>query len=193
MVISEKSMSVEPVVTFEKILVPIDSSTMSRMVFERALLLAQQNQASLLLLHVLSGEDENSPQPIPPHLDSMYWAPGTEIDLDSWRQQWKTYESECLEQLQTWATEAKTLGVDAQAQQISGSIGRTITRTARTWPADLIVIGNRGRTGLRELLLGSVSNYVLHHAPCSVLTVKSGGAPERKTGTGFLSGLEQNH
>lgn len=163
---------------FAKILVPIDSSTMSRMVFERALLLAQQNQASLMLLHVLSGEDENSPQPIPPHLDSIYWAPGTEIDLDSWKQQWKTYESECLEQLRAWATEARTTGVNAQYQQISGSIGRTINQTARTWSADLIVIGNRGRTGLQELLLGSVSNYVLHHAPCSVLTVKSVVAPE---------------
>ncbi|MGQ9872468.1 universal stress protein [Leptodesmis sp.] len=38
--------------------------------------------------------------------------------------------------------------------------------------ADLILIGNRGHTGLKELFLGSASNYVLHHAPCSVLTVK---------------------
>ena len=34
--------------------------------------------------------------------------------------------------------------------------------------ADLIIMGRRGRSGLAELFLGSVSNYVLHHAPCSV-------------------------
>jgi nucleotide-binding universal stress UspA family protein len=33
-------------------------------------------------------------------------------------------------------------------------------------------MGRRGRTGLSELFLGSVSNYVTHHAPCSVLTLK---------------------
>ncbi len=95
---------------FEKILVAMDSSTMSRIVFEQALHLAQKNQASLMLLHVLSGEDENSPLPIPPNLERMYWAPGTEIDIDSWRQQWKTYESECLEQLRAFAAEATTTG-----------------------------------------------------------------------------------
>jgi nucleotide-binding universal stress UspA family protein len=163
---------------FEKILVAIDSSTMSKIVFERALHLAKKNQAGLMLLHVLSGEDENSPQPIPPHIDSMYWAPGTEIDIDRWRQQWKTYESECLEQLRTYAAEARTTGVNAEFRQILGSPGRTICHAARTWGADLIVVGNRGRTGLKELFLGSVSNYVLHHAPCSVLTVKSAIAQE---------------
>lgn len=47
-----------------------------------------------------------------------------------------------------------------------------ICELARNWNADLIILGRRGRTGLSELLLGSVSNYVLHHAPCSVLTVQ---------------------
>ncbi len=44
---------------FKKILVALDSSNMSQIVFERALHLAKTNQASLMLLHVLSGEDEN--------------------------------------------------------------------------------------------------------------------------------------
>nr|MDJ0648519.1 universal stress protein [Xenococcaceae cyanobacterium MO_188.B19] len=90
----------------------------------------------------------------------------------------KNYESECLEQLKAYVTEAINMGVNAQFRQISGSIGRTICQIAGTWQADLIVIGNRGRTGLKELFLGSVSNYVLHHAPCSVLTLKSVVTPE---------------
>jgi nucleotide-binding universal stress UspA family protein len=39
--------------------------------------------------------------------------------------------------------------------------------------ADLIVVGNRGRTGARRFLLGSVPNRVSHHAPCAVLIVRT--------------------
>ena len=39
-------------------------------------------------------------------------------------------------------------------------------------PGDVIVMGHRGISGLQEFFLGSVSNYVLHHAPCSVLIVQ---------------------
>ena len=47
-----------------------------------------------------------------------------------------------------------------------------ICNAAISWQADLIIMGRRGRTGLSELFLGSVSNYVLHHAPCAVLVVQ---------------------
>ena len=46
-----------------------------------------------------------------------------------------------------------------------------ITDLAKSWDADLIVIGSHGRKGIGELILGSVSNYVSHHVPCSVLLV----------------------
>lgn len=47
-----------------------------------------------------------------------------------------------------------------------------ICDVARSWKADLIVLGRRGYSGVKELFLGSVSNYVLHHTPCSILTVQ---------------------
>ncbi|MFM7578374.1 MAG: universal stress protein, partial [Microcystaceae cyanobacterium] len=40
---------------------------------------------------------------------------------------------------------------------------------------DVIVVGHRGRWGLSEILLGSVSNYVFHHAHCPVLVVPTPG------------------
>jgi nucleotide-binding universal stress UspA family protein len=43
-----------------------------------------------------------------------------------------------------------------------------IVRKAGDWNADLIVVGSRGQSHMRGLLLGSVSQYVIHHAPCSV-------------------------
>ena len=39
--------------------------------------------------------------------------------------------------------------------------------------ADLIVVGNKGMTGARRFLLGSVPNNVSHHAPCSVIIVRT--------------------
>lgn len=47
-----------------------------------------------------------------------------------------------------------------------------IVEVATNESADLVVIGSHGRTGLRKLLLGSVSSHVVSHAPCSVLVVK---------------------
>ena len=54
-----------------------------------------------------------------------------------------------------------------------GPIRTTIVDTAAKWRANLIVIGSHGRTGLTRLLLGSVSEYVVRHAPCSVQVVRT--------------------
>jgi len=61
--------------------------------------------------------------------------------------------------------------VDAEFTQNTGSPGRVICEIAKAWQADLIILRRRGYSGLTEMLLGSVSNYVLHHAPCSIHVV----------------------
>lgn len=157
---------------FKKILAAIDMSDMGKLVFARALSLAAQNQAHLLLLHALSPEEENSPLPIPPDLTQLYPAVGNDLTLESWRQQWEEFEREGLEKLQTYVQEAAIAGIKPEYQQILGSAGRKICELAQEQEVDLIVIGHRGRRGLKELFLGSVSNYVLHHADCSVLMVQ---------------------
>jgi nucleotide-binding universal stress UspA family protein len=158
---------------FQKILVSLDHSSMSQIVFEEGIALATKMNAELLLLHVLSGEERDSPMPIPPAAGHIYWAPGSEINLEIWKKQWDDYTSKCLKDLQNFVAKAKAAGISTTYQQIPGNAGRVICDLATSWGADLILIGNRGRTGLKELFLGSVSNYVLHHAPCSVLTVKT--------------------
>jgi nucleotide-binding universal stress UspA family protein len=73
--------------------------------------------------------------------------------------------------LQSWSSQANTSGVNTEFTQNTGSPGRMICELATDWNADLIIMGRRGRSGLAEFFLGSVSNYVLHHAPCSVQIV----------------------
>lgn len=157
---------------FNKILVAIDMSEMGKKVFESALSRAEKNRASLLLLHVLSAEEENSPLPIPPNLTELYPAVGNDLTLETWRQQWEGFQQQGLERLQIFAERATEVGVKVEFQQIPGSPARVICKTAFSWQANLIAIGHRGRSGLSEMILGSVSNYVLHHAPCSVLMVR---------------------
>ncbi len=63
-------------------------------------------------------------------------------------------------------------GMEAQTLVLRGKPSAEIIRYAGAGAVDLIVMGSRGLTELRELLLGSVSSQVLHHAPCSVTVVR---------------------
>ncbi|WP_199338252.1 universal stress protein [Nostoc sp. FACHB-133] len=74
--------------------------------------------------------------------------------------------------LQLYYQKAKILGIMAESSYQTGDPGTNICDLARSWGADLIVLGRRGLNGFAELLAGSVSNHVVHHAPCSVLVVQ---------------------
>jgi nucleotide-binding universal stress UspA family protein len=67
--------------------------------------------------------------------------------------------------------EAKRQGIAAQAHNVDGDPADMLMKVADTVHADLVVIGNRGMTGVRRLVLGSVPNKVSHHCPCSVMIV----------------------
>lgn len=58
------------------------------------------------------------------------------------------------------------------SEVIQGPPGQTIIEEAESWGADLIVMGSRGLGAWNRLVLGSVSNAVVHHAKCSVEIVR---------------------
>jgi nucleotide-binding universal stress UspA family protein len=72
--------------------------------------------------------------------------------------------------------EADAKGVEYETHTRDGDAADTIIRIAEEQHADLIVVGHTARAGIPPLPLGSVSQKVLHHAPCSVLIVRGGGA-----------------
>jgi nucleotide-binding universal stress UspA family protein len=71
------------------------------------------------------------------------------------------------------AAAAKREGLDVQTHPVEGNPGDAILTVAEETGADLIVVGNKGMTGARRFLLGSVPNNVSHHAPCSVMIVRT--------------------
>jgi nucleotide-binding universal stress UspA family protein len=71
------------------------------------------------------------------------------------------------------AAAAKKEGLEVQTHPVEGNPGDAILTVAEETGADLIVVGNKGMTGARRFLLGSVPNNVSHHAPCSVMIVRT--------------------
>jgi nucleotide-binding universal stress UspA family protein len=64
-------------------------------------------------------------------------------------------------------------GVDVNTYAREGDPADAILDVAEEKGADLIVVGNKGMTGAKRFLLGSVPNKVSHHAPCSVLIIRT--------------------
>jgi nucleotide-binding universal stress UspA family protein len=71
------------------------------------------------------------------------------------------------------AATAQAAGVAAQTFERQGDPADAILDVAEERDADLIVVGNKGMTGAKRFLLGSVPNRVSHHAPCSVLIIRT--------------------
>jgi len=71
--------------------------------------------------------------------------------------------------LQSTANQLKRLGHHVRTQVVTGTPVESILDEAHRQKADLILMGSRGRQGIKRLMLGSVSHAILHSAPCSIL------------------------
>ncbi len=77
--------------------------------------------------------------------------------------------SQIEQQLETYQ---KSLPCASQLEIVTGDPAEEIVRLAKIYDADLIILGSRGLTGIKRILLGSVSSQIVEDAPCSVLVVK---------------------
>jgi nucleotide-binding universal stress UspA family protein len=71
------------------------------------------------------------------------------------------------------AERVRAAGVEVESHARQGDPADAILDVAEERGADLIVVGNKGMTGAKRFLLGSVPNRVSHHAPCSVLIIRT--------------------
>ncbi|NEO26944.1 MAG: universal stress protein, partial [Kamptonema sp. SIO4C4] len=131
--------------------------------------LAKKEQSSLLLFHSLDWEFGG-------HF-GVFNEIETDVDLSGgFTESVQEHIQENLQNFKTWLKpyyqKAADAGVQVEMQCQVGSPGPLIRDLAKKWEADLIIMGRRGRSGLAEVLLGSVSNYVLHHVHCSVCVVQ---------------------
>lgn len=167
---------------YHKILVALDQSSARSLVLDNAMSMAKVMGADVMLIHVLSAYDDDSPG-LPVRTYHSYYPIVDSVAWDTYQKRWEAYEKTGIEDLQQLASDANILGVKTEFTQMAGDPGRVICDVACSWEADLIIVGNRGRTGLSEFLLGSVSNYVMHHAPCSVLVVHGADATAKAATT----------
>ncbi|MEA5594052.1 universal stress protein [Rivularia sp. UHCC 0363] len=157
---------------FKKILVAIDDGDTNKNILHEAISLALATDAQLTLTHVVPPFTEIYPEPGFIAAHGYHPTIHGETTMKYYMERLDALEQKGIELLQSFANKAQARGVKAEIVQATGSPGFMICKVASGREVDLILIGRHGRTGLSELFLGSVSNYVLHHAPCSVLTVQ---------------------
>lgn len=145
---------------FATIVVGTDGSETAGKAVEQAVELAAALKARLL---VVSAFEPVSPsrlreeaQQVPP---DVQWMVNPREDVDA--------------TLSGAAQVAEDHGVTAERFARQGDPADAILDVAEEENADLIVVGNKGMTGAKRFLLGSVPNKVSHHAPCSVLIIRT--------------------
>jgi universal stress protein A len=148
-------MAVKSPFKLKQILVPIDFSDCSKKALQYALPLAKEHQAALTLLYV-----------VPPAYGAGEYGG---IDYAQLEASMKEGGDKELARL---AVDEVRGEVPADTLVQVGSPSRQIVETARSLPADLIVISTHGRTGLKHVLLGSVAEHVVQRAPCPVFVVR---------------------
>jgi nucleotide-binding universal stress UspA family protein len=82
-------------------------------------------------------------------------------------------EGDAKEVLGRAVAAARAEGARAEGHLVRGDPADALIETAEQTRADLVVVGNKGMSGVKRFLLGSVPNKVSHHCPCTLLIVKT--------------------
>ena len=153
--------------TFKKILAAVRSAQGPSPVFEKALELAIEHNAKLMVFHSIESDRAKNH----PERDLTT----SQVDLDSIKDVFSTRGGVSLPEkawIESLGQKAKKQGVDVQWLTEEGRAGKQIVELSQRWKADLIVIGRTRRTSLSDTLFGTVSDYVIHHASCSLLLIQ---------------------
>ncbi|HII35885.1 MAG TPA: universal stress protein [Nitrosopumilaceae archaeon] len=138
---------------FAKILVAVDGSESSKKAFDKSVFLAQKCNSKLYVVHVV--------------LDWEYGgdSAATFELIDELRSKGKELLERCKKQ-------ALQSNVQVAILLEQGDYSHEIIEVAKRKDCDLIIMGSRGMSPIKELMLGSVSLKVIHHASCPVMVVR---------------------
>ena len=145
---------------FQSIVVGTDGSDTARKAVREAVELAKSLNASLDIVSAyepVSGQRLREEARQAP--EDLQWTINAREDVDA--------------TLREAEEEIEDSGVQVRTFAREGDPADAILDVAEERDADLIVVGNKGMTGARRFLLGSVPNKVSHHAPCSVLIIRT--------------------
>ncbi len=143
----------EPI-RIRKILVPIDGSEFSLNAAKYAIKIANYENAQIICIHVITTT-----------LLEYAWTPESREDLKTKVESW-------FNSIKGIAKTSAIPEVKTQIFMDVKSIVECIIDYATTENIDLIVLGTRGRTGLKKFMMGSVANDVTRHAHCPILLVR---------------------
>lgn len=138
---------------FSKILVAVDGSESAKKAFEKSIFLAQKCNSKLDVIHVV--------------LDSTYGGDSaTTFELI------EELKENGMKLLELCRNQAMEHGILVETLLKLGDYSQVIIDTANKNDYDLIMMGSRGMSVFKELLVGSVSFKVMHHAKCPVMVVR---------------------
>lgn len=140
---------------YRTIVVAVDFSEHSDVAFSAALEMAAEYGAMLHIVHAFH-------HPVPAM--AVYELPHDFFDAP---------RNSALRKLHVAGEKTAAEGIDVEWCLLDGPAGHAIVKFAEEVKADLVIVGTRGITGLKHVLLGSVAEQIVRTAPCSVLTVKS--------------------
>jgi len=137
---------------FSNILIAVDGSESASKAFHRSVYLAEKCNSKLDLVHVVQcevgGDSANT------------------FDMI------EELKDKAMKMLEEYMAEAAKNNVPIQIAIMQGDPAKVIIELAKAKSYDLIIMGTRGRSSFKELLIGSVSQKVMHHASCPVMVVR---------------------
>lgn len=153
---------------FSKVLVAIDGSTSSIHAIDYAISIAIKNNSELIVLYIIDVYKY-------PYLSSsIILAPtfGSEKYLEE-----KNEAEEHMNEIKKRYKQKTKNNINSKELKTeifegTKSVATTIIEYAESKDVDLIIIGNKGKTGFKRLLLGSVSSNIIKHAHCAVLVIR---------------------
>jgi len=141
-----------------KVLLAVDESPFSEEAINEVGERTWQPDTTVRVLHVQEAF-------VPPAQELWHDAGG---DIERAKSDVAERNKDMLERTATWLREQ---GLNAETVIRDGDPSRMIVEEAKDWGADLIVVGSHGYSGIKRLLLGSVAQAVVDHAPCPVEVV----------------------